>query len=453
MNLPQAFLERINKNYPDEANKLIHSISNTQAPVSIRINSKKINPNIQFNGKVIDWNNKGRFLDKRPVFTLDPLYHAGVYYAQEASSMILEKVLEKIELNNDFLALDLCAAPGGKSLILSDWLANNGLLISNEVIAARAKILKENCIKWGCNNVLVSNSDPKKIAKSGVNFDLILIDAPCSGEGLFRKDPDSINEWSEENTHLCELRQKRIIADIITQLNENGYLIYSTCTYNPAENEEQLLWMEQEFQLEWQNMDELLTYGMIKKGQGYAFLAQENFGEGFYIALGKLTQKNLGSHKNKTEFKAFKNSKLKNIKAPKSYELLESKDLQIFIPQGKKEIFNQLLNSGIYFINAGIWLDSNLNPSFEQCMIPDFIEDLPKYELQISYALKYLKGEPVFDENWNNGWAIMSYKNVNLGPIKKMDKRSNNYFPAEYRIRMELKNEEELLLNNSIIYQ
>ncbi len=299
MNLAPAFLERINKNYPQEANKLIQSITQSPAPVSIRFNSKKINADIQFNGKPIKWNSKGLFLEKRPIFTLDPLYHAGVYYAQEASSMVLEKVLEKIELFEDFLALDLCAAPGGKSLILSDWLAKDGLLISNEVIASRAKILKENCLKWGCDNVLISNSDPKKIAKSGVNFDLILIDAPCSGEGLFRKDPESIQEWSEENTHLCELRQKRIIADIISQLNENGYLIYSTCTYNPAENEMQLEWMESEFGLEWQKMDDLLEFGMIKRGQGYAFLADENHGEGFYIALAKLVNKKTASQKNK----------------------------------------------------------------------------------------------------------------------------------------------------------
>ncbi len=146
--------------------------------------------------------------------------------------------------------LDLCAAPGGKSTHLLSLMDQNSLLVSNEVIQSRSAILSENLQKWGHDNVVVTNNDPKDFQRLPGFFDVIVVDAPCSGEGLFRKDPGAIKEWSEDAVALCSKRQRRILSDVWPALKTGGILIYSTCTYNSQENEENLRWLQQEYEVE-----------------------------------------------------------------------------------------------------------------------------------------------------------------------------------------------------------
>src|SRR5260221_14470615 len=193
------------------------------SPNSIRINPLKINRKELEN---IPWTDFGYYLEQRPSFTFDPLFHAGSYYVQEASSMFLEQALKQtVDLSRPLKVLDLCAAPGGKSTHLLSLLNDQSLLVSNETIRSRATVLSENIQKWGSNNVVVTNNDPEDFQRLEGFFDVIVVDAPCSGEGLFRKDPNAVNEWSEEHIELCVVRQQRIINQVWPSLKKNGVLI------------------------------------------------------------------------------------------------------------------------------------------------------------------------------------------------------------------------------------
>src|SRR4030095_5372686 len=192
----------------------------------------------------------GYYLPERPVFTLDPLFHAGVYYVQEASSMFLEQALKQsVDLSQPIKILDLCAAPGGKSTLIESLLNEESLLVSNEVIKTRVNVLQENITKWGGKNVVVTNNDAKDFARLENYFDVIVVDAPCSGSGLFRKDPEAVAEWSPGNVALCSQRQMRILADVFPSLKKNGILIYSTCSYSEKEDELILDWIKESFEV------------------------------------------------------------------------------------------------------------------------------------------------------------------------------------------------------------
>ena len=227
------------------------------APTSIRRNKKKtLSPNLKSQTSnlksqtsnlkpqtsPVPWCEEGFYLSERPSFTLDPLFHAGCYYVQEASSMFLSHVLREY-VKEPVVALDLCAAPGGKSTLALSELPEGSMLIANEVVRQRANILAENIIKWGNPSCIVTNNYAEDFQAFGDTFDLIICDAPCSGEGMFRKDPDSIGEWSLANVETCWKRQRDIVRDIWHTLKEGGIFIYSTCTYNPLEDEENVAWI------------------------------------------------------------------------------------------------------------------------------------------------------------------------------------------------------------------
>jgi 16S rRNA C967 or C1407 C5-methylase (RsmB/RsmF family) len=236
---PSAFEKRMRQQL-GPAWDLFKVAHRNPAPVSIRINPRK---GSRFSSlETVPWSGLGRYLPQRPVFTLDPLFHGGAYYVQEASSMFLEQVLSQVaDLRMPLRILDLSAAPGGKSTHVLSLISDESLLVSNEVIRSRASVLAENIQKWGYANCLVTNNDPADFAALPGFFDVIIVDAPCSGEGLFRKDKISMTEWSQDNVAICASRQKRILHDIWPSLKENGVLIYSTCTYSESENETNLL--------------------------------------------------------------------------------------------------------------------------------------------------------------------------------------------------------------------
>ena len=252
--LPSSFIQRMHNLLGSEVDHFIQSLDDTP-PVSIRFNSTKsvVPETCLFKEELLSavpWCENAFYLKQRPLFTFDPHLHAGGYYVQEASSMFLQTILQQILPSTPIRALDLCAAPGGKTTLLSNLLPADSLLVANETIHSRAAILKENVIKWGQDHIIVSNSDPSHFSALHGAFDVILVDAPCSGEGMFRKDHKSIAEWSESNLQLCAERQKRILLDVWDALAPGGYLIYSTCTYNPGENEHILEWLLQNFSSE-----------------------------------------------------------------------------------------------------------------------------------------------------------------------------------------------------------
>src|SRR5215204_1914653 len=239
----------------------------------------------------IPWSSFGYYLPQRPSFTFDPLFHAGCYYVQEASSMFLEEALKQtVDLSKKIKLLDLCAAPGGKSSHIQSLISPDSLLVSNEVIRNRTGVLKQNVIKWGSDNVVVTNNDPQNFSRLEGFFDVLVVDAPCSGSGLFRRDAEAINEWSEQNVLLCCGRQKRIIADAFACLKEGGVLIYSTCSFSKEEDEDIADWLVQELKMKNERLKVEDLWGIVeteseKTGSfGYRFFPDKTKGEGFYLA-------------------------------------------------------------------------------------------------------------------------------------------------------------------------
>ena len=187
----------------------------------------------------VPWAPDAYYLKSRPSFTMDPLFHAGAYYVQEASGMFVSFALKQIaDPHQKLKVLDLCAAPGGKSTLIQSLISSESLLLSNEVIKTRVPVLTQNMTKWGRANGIVSNNDPSHFKRIPGFFDIILIDAPCSGSGLYRKDPEAASSWSTELVKLCSQRQQRILSDVWDCLKEDGFLIYSTCSYSKEENED-----------------------------------------------------------------------------------------------------------------------------------------------------------------------------------------------------------------------
>ena len=247
-----------------DAENFIDTQKNIESPTSIRLNPFK-KASVQTDQQV-PWCAEGYYLDKRPSFTFDPLFHAGCYYVQEASSMFIGHLLKQIRPDNNepIKILDLCAAPGGKSTLINSALNSNDLLVSNEIIKTRVPVLCDNLNRWGTANIIVTNNDPRDFSRVTGFFDIILVDAPCSGSGMFRKDPAAMSEWSEMNVTLCHQRQERILADVYPALKKDGYLIYSTCSYSHQENEDILDWLCKEYAMETQRMPIEANWGIVE---------------------------------------------------------------------------------------------------------------------------------------------------------------------------------------------
>ena len=291
MELPASFIDYTRALLGDEEYDKLAVALQQEPPVSIRLNQLKINHSLS---DKVPWSSEGFYLEERLTFTFDPLFHAGCYYVQEASSMFVEQVLRQY-ITGPVKMLDLCAAPGGKSTHARSVLPEGSLLVANEVIRNRSQILAENLTKWGHPDVVVTNNDPADFSALLSFFDVILTDVPCSGEGMFRKDPVAVEEWSPENVEICWQRQRRIIADIWDALKPGGILIYSTCTFNTKEDEENARWIQQEYggepltvqvQENWNITGDLLSdKGDHSKSSipVYHFFPHKTKGEGFFL--------------------------------------------------------------------------------------------------------------------------------------------------------------------------
>ena len=422
------------------------------SPTSIRVNTGKAD--LPSGLAEVPWTQTGFYLPTRPSFTLDPLFHGGAYYVQEASSMFLEQALrQSVDLEEPLAVLDLCGAPGGKSTHLASFLSEGSLLVSNEVIRARAGILAENIQKWGSGNVVVTNNDPSHFQSLTGFFDVLVVDAPCSGEGMFRKDPDAIQEWSEANVKLCSERQRRILMDVWDCLKPGGVLIYSTCTYNAEENEENLAWLAQqqdvetvalELQPDWQ-VTQTVEQGM----HGYRFYPHKTQGEGFFLAVVRKTGGDEAGKYRKSKrpylVSASKQEKalVQNwLKEPKDWEIVKHQDTLRALPAAWMLELEQVYEN-LRVVYGGIELaeavKNNVKPlpalALSQHLAPDAF---PRAEVDLATALKFLHREDVSLEEAANGWVLVQFNGVGLGWGKKLQNRVNNHYPKEWRIRMSL---------------
>jgi len=458
-NLPAELIRSLRnlESFDEEAFKKVHQPGGQVT--SIRVNPAKIQ-NSQFsilNSQLegVPWSSNGYYLPERPSFTLDPSFHAGAYYVQEASSMFLEEALKQaIDLSKSIKILDLCAAPGGKSTLIQSIISKNSLLVSNEVIKTRVNILSENIIKWGAANVIVTNNDPSDFQRLENYFDVIVVDAPCSGSGLFRKDPNAIEEWSENNVQLCAQRQQRILADVFPSLKAGGALIYSTCSYSQPEDEEIADWLTGKWgvgslQLTVDKAWAIVETRSGKQGAyGYRFYPDKVKGEGFFIAVFKkpgdaaLTNE-VKRQRSKTKSNADKVS-AKEIEILKPW-LINADDF-FFIKQNEEVIAmpahleNELgiIQSALYIKKAGVKLGSvirdELIPAHELAMSNIINPSLPRHEADKETALQYLRKEEIKIDTGHKGWVLLTHQQMPIGWIKVISNRINNYYPKEWRI-------------------
>ncbi len=444
MQLPSALLTSLHglKGFDKESFEAVHS---SASPItSIRLNPIK-QTTIQNQKSGIPWTEYGYYLESRPSFTFDPLFHAGCYYVQEASSMFLEQaLLQTTDLSKQLRVLDLCAAPGGKSTHIQSLISKDSLLVSNEVIRSRAGILKENVIKWGCANVVVTNNDPRDFARLSGYFDVIIVDAPCSGSGLFRKDPDAIAEWSENNVVLCSQRQQRILADVWPALKKDGILIYSTCSYSRQEDEEIVNWLNEEFSLTPVVLSVDPGWGITVSDPGYRFWPDKVKGEGFFIAC---FQKKEGdvyvAPKIKAKVESITNKEkaiVNNWVMADGLSFIKHEDTVYAWPEILYNDFNLLLGqlrvvySGVL---AGELMRDKLIPDHALAMSGLVAESVGKIELTYDDAIKYLQRKEFRLDTATRGWQIATYQGHPLGWVNILPNRINNYYPKELRILKE----------------
>ena len=442
--LPIDFTKRMQNVLLDNATDFFASLKH-DAPISLRYNSKKI-ANLPSTER-IPWCKNGFYLDSRPSFTLDPLFHAGTYYVQEASSMLIEQAIKQIvEPNKAIKVLDLCAAPGGKSTHILDLINDKSLLVSNEVIGSRVSVLQENLLKWGYSNSVVTNLDPKIFGRLEGFFDVILVDAPCSGEGLFRKDPKATKEWSLENANICAMRQNRIIADVMPSLKEAGFIIYSTCTYNPAENMEQIVnlcelhgFQSVKIKMDptW-NVTEMTENNQI----GYQCYPHLVKGEGFFLSLlqkhsisrqtGKIKKKlaiqktlkfdltnYISDKKDWSVFEAFSNE----------YSFVDA-DLVQYIDEIISHIPVKSVGTNFILIKG-----KDILPTHSLALSVEVSDKLPRIELDLENTLQYLRKNEFETEYPGDGFNLVCYPEHPWGWVKATSGRFNNKLPSEYRIR------------------
>ena len=455
MNLPQAFIERTRHLLGETQYPQFEEALQTEIPVSIRPNLAKCHAKAE--GEPIPWASSGLYLKTRPTFTFDPLFHAGCYYVQEASSMFVEKVLREY-VKEPVVMLDLCAAPGGKSTLCRSVLPEGSLLVANEVMRNRSQILAENLMKWGHPEVVVTNNDPVDFTDLTHLFDVILTDVPCSGEGMFRKDQVAVDEWSLENVDVCWKRQRRILNDIWPALKPGGLLIYSTCTFNCEEDEDNVAWIARELGAEILSVPVEESWGITGNLAGkdfpvYRFLPHRTKGEGFFLAVLRKNEGEVETIQPRLEKK--KKGKDAKGKAPQlvvpkevkswlqdagSYEYTV-KDTSVYaFPKAFANVY-ALLEQYVKVIHAGITIGElkgkDLIPHHSLAMSTALEEGVfPKAELTYEQAIAYLRKEGlILDASVPRGYVLVTYQQLPLGFVKNIGNRANNLYPQEWRIR------------------
>nr|MBQ5604624.1 rRNA cytosine-C5-methyltransferase [Bacteroidales bacterium] len=456
--LPDDFIRQMRSLLGDDADAFLQAASQDDASVSIRLNRRKAAPLSFVETTPVTWCPQGYYLSERPSFTLDPLFHAGAYYVQEASSMFLwtavQQTLRVMEAENRPLkVLDLCAAPGGKSTLLLDVLPEGSVLVANEIVHSRANILAENLTKWGYPHVIVTEAKPEDLCGT---YDLILTDVPCSGEGMFRKDDQAVEHWNLGNVEMCAARQREILQAVWPRLRPGGCLIYSTCTFNTAENEENIAWIASHLgadvlsvdteKLLGKSFDDLGITPSLKGDLPSArFMFHRSRGEGLFMAL---LQK-FSDH----EAAASRQAKLsvKTCKMPEpAQRMLQSSDDFVCVEVAGRyhamsaevlSLYDGLAKSKVRMHQAGIALGEIKGKDF----IPDAAlalslalkqDAVSLASVDKERALSYLRREAiVLDANVPRGYAILQYEGQNLGWIKNLGNRANNLYPNEWRIR------------------
>ncbi|MEP7196541.1 MAG: methyltransferase domain-containing protein [Saprospiraceae bacterium] len=443
--LSEDFKKRTKEILHEEYEKLEHAL---QSPcrTSIRLNPNKNKQELKLSNQV-PWCSTAFYLDKKPSFTLDPYFHAGNYYVQEANSMVLEEVIKNIDLPRNAKVLDLCAAPGGKSTHLLSLLPEDAIVHCHEVNSLRAEILRQNIEKWGYPNALVTSGSIEKLVRTGNKYDLILVDAPCSGEGMFRKETEAIKQWNINKINHCVGLQNEIINFVPRLLKKNSFLIYSTCTYNLEENENIVQKLIETNKFESIPIAESLTTNLfhtkINQIHTYRCLPHRMEGEGYtfnVIRNNSEDPETTRKQSQKSRQQQIQNHLLNNLKNGDKFQVITNNFIDFAVLQDQAQYYQGIIDSGIKILSMGIPLGHFKGKDwFPQHALTQNIyasRQFPKINLKLEEALHYLRADssylplPESDEIWH----IIAYNDSNLGWAKRIDKKLKNYLPKNLRI-------------------
>lgn len=449
IHLPEAFVQSLGS-VPGlaDVSALIAALD-SEPPVSVRFNPFKISEKPE--GRQVPWSRYGYYLDSRPQFTLDPLMHGGAYYVQEPSSMFVEHIFRSVTDREERLrVLDLCAAPGGKTTLLSTVAGLESLVVANEPVRQRAMALSDNVKRWGLGNVVVTNNDPSHFEGFRDYFDIILVDAPCSGEGMFRKNPEARTQWTPDNVKLCAARQRRILGEIWDALKPGGTLIYTTCTFNRAENEDNVEWLVSEFGCEDAGVETDLSWGVVA-GSTEGGIATFRFfpglvgGEGFFAAAvckpdGKVRTKVPKARRN-----AFTDPDKATVRAVAEWFgqpeymrfALVGDNIYAYYSATYADVRTvcDTLSPVYSGVMAGQLFGGKLRPEHPLALFHDLNRGIvPEAELELEDALRYLRKEDIDPALLAEGMNLVAFGGLPIGWIKRIGHRSNNMYPKEVRI-------------------
>ncbi len=426
---------------------LLEALTSTEPVSSIRLNPQKLWED-NGGGEVVPWCKFGRYLSERPKFTLDPAMHQGCYYVQDASSMFITHVIGQIcQLRGDcrpLKYLDACAAPGGKTTAAIDALPTGSLVVANEFDPRRAQILSENVAKWGYPNMVITRGDTSQFRKLKSEFDIISVDAPCSGEGMMRKDAVAVQQWTPELVEQCADRQREILENVLPSLKAGGYLIYSTCTFNRSENEDIIDWLTENYPLEIVNLNIESAWGIVATPQGYHFYPSHIKGEGLFISVLRLGEGDSSGKETRKKPDAQRGEKKHPLQSwivdSEKFMIEEVDDQVIALP---KAYYGDIIRyrKALNIVNQGITLATikgrDYIPTQQLALSTALnIKEFNTAEVDHDTALSYLRREAQsLPGDTPRGLVLLTYQSRPLGWVKNLGNRANNLYPDPWRIR------------------
>ncbi|MBR5770367.1 MAG: rRNA cytosine-C5-methylase [Alistipes sp.] len=446
--LPERFVETMREALGADAERLFEALD-TEPAVSIRLNPAK--PAECFDGEAVGWCKWGKYLAERPQFTLDPLLHGGAYYVQEASSQFVAHLLANHDMEGKRV-LDMCAAPGGKTTIYSTLVGRKGLVVANDISHSRAMALADNVQRWGMGNVVVTCNEPAHIGAFTHWFDVVAVDAPCSGEGMFRKMDEARSEWTASSPDVCAERQREILAEAWRVLRPGGTLIYSTCTFNPTEDEKVVEWLMSEYGEELESEVRVETsedWGVVRSDIGafqcFHFYPHKARGEGFFAAIARKCDGAIRRSMPKARRKLFSQCAKADVK-----------ELSRWVDDASEHSF-MMVGEDIYAYNSAVadavvTLSENLSVVysgvamgriFKQKLKPEHPLALyvglnrgavPVVDVSLEDALDYLRRNDIAAAQFEDGINVVGYKGVPIGFVKRIGARCNNMYPKDLRI-------------------
>lgn len=455
MKLPELFVERMRRELGvEEAEQLCEALS-TEPSTSVRLNPRKMTTQ-KWDGEPVAWSEYGYKLKERPSFTMDPYFHAGAYYVQEASSQfagyILASVEGGVEACSGLKVLDMCAAPGGKSTHYATLVGRQGLVVANEINRSRAAVLADNARKWGTANMVITCNDSSRAAQVEEWFDVVAVDAPCSGEGMFRKSDEANEQWSEGNVAMCAERQWEIVQNAFRALRPGGVLLYSTCTFNRSEDEDIVRRLMDEYGDELCEAAEVKTeekWGVVVGREGvfqtFRFFPHKVEGEGMFMAVARKAGEMGSRRKIKSRSKAVVRVDKRTseelgrwVVTPEEFAYFQAGEM---LYGCRKEHFEdiEMLSGVMSVIYSGVAMGQifkgKLKPDAALALCADINRDaVACSEVDLTTALQFLSKQDVPADRFTEGVNMVLYDGHPLGFVKRVGARVNNMYPNTLRI-------------------